>query len=36
MMMVKAGEAVDERISQLLPLIEPGDLLIDGGEFSLS
>ncbi len=31
MMMVKAGEAVDEQISQLLPLIEPGDLLIDGG-----
>jgi 6-phosphogluconate dehydrogenase len=31
MMMVKAGDAVDEQIRQLLPLIEQGDLLIDGG-----
>jgi 6-phosphogluconate dehydrogenase len=31
MMMVKAGPAVDELIGQLLPLLEPGDLLIDGG-----
>ncbi len=31
MMMVKAGPAVDELIDELLPLLEPGDILIDGG-----
>lgn len=31
MMMVKAGPAVDSLIQQLLPLLEPGDILIDGG-----
>lgn len=31
LMMVKAGEAVDELIEQLLPLLESGDILIDGG-----
>jgi len=31
MMMVKAGKAVDDLIDQLLPLVEPGDVLIDGG-----
>src|SRR5512136_217044 len=31
MMMVKAGRAVDDLIDQLLPLLEPGDILIDGG-----
>jgi 6-phosphogluconate dehydrogenase (decarboxylating) len=31
MMMVKAGPAVDQLIAQLLPLLEPGDILIDGG-----
>jgi 6-phosphogluconate dehydrogenase len=31
MMMVKAGPAVDELIEALVPLLEPGDLLIDGG-----
>ena len=31
MMMVKAGPAVDDLIEQLLPLLEPGDILIDGG-----
>jgi 6-phosphogluconate dehydrogenase len=31
MMMVKAGPAVDELISHLEPLIEAGDILIDGG-----
>ncbi|OGT89525.1 MAG: phosphogluconate dehydrogenase (NADP(+)-dependent, decarboxylating) [Gammaproteobacteria bacterium RIFOXYD12_FULL_61_37] len=31
MMMVRAGEAVDELIGQLLPWLEPGDLIIDGG-----
>ena len=30
-MMVKAGTAVDELIEQLLPLLEEGDILIDGG-----
>jgi len=31
MMMVKAGKAVDDFIQQVLPLLEPGDVLIDGG-----
>ena len=31
MIMVKAGPPVDEVINELLPLIEPGDILIDGG-----
>lgn len=31
MMLVKAGSAVDELIGQLLPLLSPGDILIDGG-----
>jgi len=31
MMMVKAGPAVDALISELLPLLSPGDILIDGG-----
>jgi 6-phosphogluconate dehydrogenase len=31
MLMVKAGQAVDEFIEQLLPLLEPGDIIIDGG-----
>lgn len=30
-MMVKAGKAVDDMIEQLLPLLEDGDILIDGG-----
>jgi 6-phosphogluconate dehydrogenase len=30
-MLVKAGTAVDQLIDQLLPLLEPGDILIDGG-----
>lgn len=30
-MMVKAGAAVDDMIHQLLPLMEEGDILIDGG-----
>ena len=30
-MMVKAGAAVDAMIDQLIPLLEPGDILIDGG-----
>jgi 6-phosphogluconate dehydrogenase len=31
MLMVKAGDAVDSTIEQLLPLLEPGDVVIDGG-----
>jgi len=31
MLMVKAGAVVDTLIAQLLPLLEPGDVLIDGG-----
>lgn len=31
MMMVKAGHPVDELISQLLPFLSPGDVIIDGG-----
>lgn len=31
MIMVKAGPAVDEVINELVPLLEPGDILIDGG-----
>lgn len=31
MMMVKAGEPVDAFIEQLIPLLEPGDIIIDGG-----
>src|SRR5574340_41633 len=31
MLMVKAGKAVDDFIELLLPYLEPGDLIIDGG-----
>lgn len=31
MLMVKAGEPVDELIGHLLPHLEPGDIIIDGG-----
>lgn len=31
MMMVKAGPAVDEFIEMLIPQLEPGDIIIDGG-----
>jgi len=30
-MLVKAGKAVDELIDQLLPMLDAGDILIDGG-----
>ena len=30
-MMVKAGPAIDSLIEQLVPLLDPGDILIDGG-----
>jgi 6-phosphogluconate dehydrogenase len=31
MLMVKAGDPVDQMIAQLKPLLEPGDLIVDGG-----
>ena len=31
MLMVKAGDTVDQMIDQLLPHLEPGDIIIDGG-----
>lgn len=31
MLMVKAGEVVDQFIDQVLPFLEPGDIIIDGG-----
>lgn len=31
MMLVKAGQAVDDFIEALIPLLEPGDIIIDGG-----
>lgn len=31
MMLVKAGPAVDDLIEQLIPHLEPGDVIIDGG-----
>ncbi|MGD8908525.1 MAG: NADP-dependent phosphogluconate dehydrogenase [Chromatiales bacterium] len=31
LLMIKAGEPVDQMIERLLPLLEPGDILMDGG-----
>ena len=31
MMLVKAGKPVDDFIDNLIPLLEPGDIIIDGG-----
>jgi len=31
MLMVKAGDTVDQMIDHILPVLEPGDILIDGG-----
>jgi 6-phosphogluconate dehydrogenase len=31
MLMIKAGSAVDQMIETLIPLLEPGDIIIDGG-----
>lgn len=31
MMMVRAGSVVDDFVEQLLPLLEEGDIIIDGG-----
>ena len=31
MMMIKAGSSVDEMIEKLIPLLDEGDIIIDGG-----
>ena len=31
MMMIRAGSAVDQVIEQVIPFLEPGDIIIDGG-----
>ncbi len=31
MMLIKAGQPVDDFIEKLIPLLEPGDIMIDGG-----
>lgn len=31
MLMIKAGDAVDQEIQKLIPLLSPGDIIIDGG-----
>ena len=31
MLMVKAGDTVDQMIDHILPMLQPGDILIDGG-----
>jgi 6-phosphogluconate dehydrogenase len=31
MLMVKAGEVVDQTIDKLVPLLSPGDIIVDGG-----
>ena len=36
MLMVKAGPAVDALIEQLIPLLSPGDVIIDGGNTHFS
>ena len=36
MLMVKAGAAVDAFIDQLIPLLSPGDIIIDGGNTHFS
>jgi 6-phosphogluconate dehydrogenase len=36
MMLVKAGPAVDQMIDQLLPVLDSGDILIDGGNTHFS
>ncbi len=36
MLMVRAGQAVDELIDDLVPLLAPGDIIIDGGNSHFS
>ncbi|MFQ5554853.1 MAG: decarboxylating NADP(+)-dependent phosphogluconate dehydrogenase [Acidimicrobiia bacterium] len=31
MMMIRAGDAVDDAVDALIPLLDPGDIIIDGG-----
>ena len=31
MLMVKAGQAVDDFIQKLAPILDPGDVIVDGG-----
>lgn len=31
LLMIKAGEPVDQMLDQLIPLLEPGDIVMDGG-----
>ncbi|MDK1039364.1 MAG: decarboxylating NADP(+)-dependent phosphogluconate dehydrogenase [Actinomycetota bacterium] len=31
LLMIKAGQPVDDQIADLLPLLDPGDIIIDGG-----
>ena len=31
MMMIRAGDPVDETIGKLIPLLDKGDIIIDGG-----
>ena len=35
LLMIKAGEPVDQMLDQLIPLLEPGDIVMDGGTPSL-
>ena len=35
-LMVKAGQAVDDFIEKLIPVLDPGDIIIDGGNSALS
>lgn len=35
MLMVKAGKAVDAVVNQLIPYLDQGDIIIDGGQFFL-
>ena len=36
MMMIRAGQPVDDYIERLIPLLEPGDIIIDGGNSHFS
>lgn len=36
MLLVKAGQAVDALIEQIIPFLEPGDIIIDGGNSQYS
>ena len=36
MLMVKAGQPVDDNLEMLIPLLEPGDIIIEGGKLAFS